>query len=58
MKNARAKALVSRKTLDTEEQALFTILDGSGRLGQLLVNLQVFLDTAVSAIKAICGRCL
>lgn len=30
---------------------LFSILDGSGRLGELLVNPQAFLDTAISAIK-------
>jgi type III restriction enzyme len=30
---------------------LFAILDGSGRLGELLVNPQAFLDTAIAAIK-------
>ena len=30
---------------------IFSILDGSGRLGELLVNAQAFLDTAISAIK-------
>lgn len=36
---------VSRSTI-------FAILDRSGRLGELLINPQTFLDTAVSAIKA------
>jgi type III restriction enzyme len=30
---------------------LFAILDGSGRLGELLINPQAFLDTAIAAIK-------
>ena len=30
---------------------LFAILDGSGRMGELLVNAQAFLDLAVSAIR-------
>ena len=30
---------------------IFSILDGSGRMGELLVNPQAFLDTAISAIK-------
>lgn len=30
---------------------IFAILDGSGRLGELLVNAQAFLDTAISAIR-------
>lgn len=30
---------------------IFSILDGSGRLGELLVNPQAFLDTAIAAIK-------
>ncbi len=31
--------------------SIFAILDGSGRLGELLINPQVFLDTAIAAIK-------
>ena len=30
---------------------IFSILDGSGRMGELLVNPQAFLDTVISAIK-------
>ena len=30
---------------------IFSILDGSGRLGELLVNAQAFLDTAIAAIQ-------
>ena len=30
---------------------IFSILDGSGRMGELLLNPQAFLDTAISAIK-------
>jgi type III restriction enzyme len=30
---------------------IFSIMDGSGRMGELLVNPQAFLDTAISAIK-------
>ncbi|WP_410497706.1 DEAD/DEAH box helicase family protein [Chitinibacter sp. S2-10] len=30
---------------------LFSILDGSGRLGEILINPQAFLDTAIAAIK-------
>ncbi len=30
---------------------LFAILDGSGRLGELLINPQAFLDTSIAAIK-------
>jgi type III restriction enzyme len=30
---------------------IFSVLDGSGRMGELLVNPQAFLDTAISAIK-------
>ena len=30
---------------------IFSILDGSGRMGELLLNAQAFLDTAISAIK-------
>jgi type III restriction enzyme len=30
---------------------IFSILDGSGRLGELLLNPQAFLDTAISAMK-------
>jgi type III restriction enzyme len=30
---------------------IFSILDGSGRMGELLLNPQTFLDTAISAIK-------
>lgn len=31
--------------------SIFAILDGSGRLGELLINPQTFLDTAIAAIK-------
>lgn len=31
--------------------SIFAILDGSGRLGELLINPQAFLDTAIAAIK-------
>jgi type III restriction enzyme len=31
--------------------SIFQVLDGSGRLGELLVNPQAFLDTAIEAIK-------
>jgi len=31
--------------------SIFSILDGSGRLGELLINPQAFLDTAIAAIK-------
>ncbi|WP_306395175.1 DEAD/DEAH box helicase family protein [Telluria beijingensis] len=31
--------------------SVFAILDGSGRLGELLINPQAFLDTAIAAIK-------
>lgn len=31
--------------------SIFAILDGSGRLGELLINPQAFLDTAILAIK-------
>lgn len=31
--------------------SIFAILDGSGRLGELLINPQAFLDTAITAIK-------
>ena len=30
---------------------IFSILDGSGRIGELLINPQAFLDTAITAIK-------
>ena len=30
---------------------IFSILDGSGRMGELLLNAQAFLDTAISAIQ-------
>ena len=30
--------------------SIFAILDGSGRLGELLVNPQAFLDTAIAAM--------
>lgn len=30
---------------------IFAILDGSGRVGELLINAQAFLDTAIAAIK-------
>lgn len=30
---------------------IFSILDGSGRIGELLINPQAFLDTAIAAIK-------
>lgn len=31
--------------------SIFAILDGAGRLGELLINPQAFLDTAIAAIK-------
>lgn len=31
--------------------SIFAILDGSGRLGELLINPQAFLETAIAAIK-------
>jgi type III restriction enzyme len=44
--------------LHLSRETLFAILDGSGRLDELLLNPQAFLDTAIGAIKTVLNKLL